>query len=93
MAQVVGEKMCMIARSRQVLCITHLPQIAALGDAHFMVEKVVGENRTDTYVRALDWDGRVHEISRLVGGAQDSESSLSHAEHMLRDAEATKAAL
>ena len=93
MAQVVGEKMCMIARSRQVLCITHLPQIAALGDAHFIVEKVVGENRTDTYVRALDWDGRVHEISRLVGGAQDSESSLSHAEHMLRDAEATKAAL
>ena len=93
MAQVVGEKMCMIARNRQVLCITHLPQIAALGDAHFMVEKVVGEDRTDTHVRALDWDGRVHELSRLVGGAGDSESSLSHAEHMLRDAEATKAAL
>ena len=93
MAQVVGEKMCMIARNRQVLCITHLPQIAALGDAHFMVEKVVGEDRTDSRVRALDWEGRVHEISRLVGGAEDSESSLSHAEHMLREAEATKAAL
>lgn len=93
MAQVVGEKMCLIARRRQVLCITHLPQIAALGDAHFMVEKVAGEDRTDTHVRALDLDGRIHELSRLVGGANDSESSLSHAAHMLKDAEARKAAL
>ncbi len=90
MAQVVGEKMCMIARSRQVLCITHLPQIAALGNAHYLVEKVVGDDRTDTVVRALDWDGRVRELSRLVGGAEDSESSLSHATHMLRDAEETR---
>ncbi|MDO4866421.1 MAG: DNA repair protein RecN [Clostridia bacterium] len=93
MAQVVGEKMCLIAKNRQVLSITHLPQIAALGDAHFLVEKVAGENRTDTHVRALDWQGRVQEISRLVGGADDSESSLSHAEHMLKAAEERKAAL
>lgn len=86
MAQVVGEKMCLIARSRQVLCITHLPQIAALGDAHYLVEKIAGEDRTDTVVRALDADGRVRELSRLVGGANDSESSLSHAAHMLKDA-------
>ena len=93
MAQVVGEKMCLIARKNQVLCITHLPQIAALGDAHYLVEKVAGEDRTDTYVRLLDHEGRVRELSRLVGGASDSESSLSHAEHMLKDAENTKAAL
>lgn len=86
MAQVVGEKMCLIARSRQVLCITHLPQIAALGDAHYLVEKIAGEDRTDTVVRALDADGRIRELSRLVGGANDSESSLSHAAHMLKDA-------
>ena len=91
MAQVVGEKMCMIARSRQVLCVTHLPQIAALGDAHYLVEKVTGEDRTDTLVRALDPEGRIHELARLVGGATESESSLSHAAHMLREAEERKA--
>ena len=93
MAQVVGEKMCLIARARQVLCITHLPQIAALGDAHFRVEKVSTEDRTQTLVTRLDREGRVHELSRLVGGGADSESSLSHAGHMLDDAAATKAAL
>lgn len=86
MAQVVGEKMCLIARSRQVLSITHLPQIAALGDAHFLVEKIAGENRTDTHVRLLDDEGRVHELARLVGGASETESSLSHAGNMLREA-------
>ncbi len=90
MAQVVGEKMCLIARTRQVLCITHLPQIAALGDAHYLVEKIIGDDRTDTVVRALDREGRIHELSRLVGGAADSESSLSHADHMLRDASERK---
>ena len=93
MAQVVGEKMCRIARTRQVMCITHLPQIAALGDAHFLVEKTSNEVRTDTHVRRLDVDGRIHELSRLVGGAADSESSLNHAAHMLEDAERTKAGL
>ena len=93
MAQVVGEKMCLIAASKQVLSITHLPQIAALGDAHFLVEKVAGENRTDTYVRRLDEQGRIRELSRLVGGASDSESSLSHARHMLEDAARRKEAL
>ena len=93
MAQVVGEKMCLIARTRQVLSVTHLPQIAALGDAHFLVEKIAGENRTDTHVRLLDEEGRVRELSRLVGGAQDSESSLSHGAHMLQEAAERKRAL
>ncbi len=90
MAQVVGEKMCLIARNRQVLSITHLPQIAALGDAHFLVEKIAGEDRTDTHVRLLDDEGRAHEIARLVGGAQETASSLSHAGNMLREAEERK---
>ncbi len=93
MAQVVGEKMCLIAKTRQVLSVTHLPQIAALGDAHFLVEKVAGEDRTDTHVRLLDEQGRIRELSRLVGGAEDSESSLSHGAHMLKEAAARKAAL
>ena len=86
MAQVVGEKMRDIAATKQVLCVTHLPQIAALGDAHFQVEKRAEGERTRTNVVRLDEDGRVHELSRLVGGAADSESSLSHARHMLMDA-------
>ena len=93
MAQVVGEKMCLIARNRQVLSVTHLPQIAALGDAHFLVEKVAGEDRTDTHVSRLSEDGRIRELSRLVGGADDSESSLNHAAHMLRAAAQRKAEL
>lgn len=87
MAQVVGEKMCVIAYNRQVLCVTHLPQIAALGNAHYLVEKRTDDQRTETLVRRLDDQGRIRELSRLVGGAEDSESSLSHAAHMLRDAD------
>ena len=82
----VGEKMRAIAEKKQVLCVTHLPQIAALGDAHFRVEKRTDGARTQTNVLRLDEEGRVRELSRLVGGAQDSESSLSHARHMLMDA-------
>jgi len=89
-AQVVGEKMCRIAYNRQVLCVTHLPQIAALGNAHYLVEKHSTADHTQTIVRPLDENGRVHELSRLVGGSEDSESSLNHAAHMLREAAETR---
>lgn len=82
MAQVVGEKMKAIARAHQVLCVTHLPQIAALADAHFVVEKTFAGEHTDSMVRRLDAEGRVREISRLIGG-EDSETSISHARHLL----------
>ena len=85
--------MCRIASNRQVLCVTHLPQIAALGDAHFIVEKRAADERTETIVRRLDDEGRVRELSRLVGGAEDSSSSLSHAAHMLEDAAAVRVKL
>jgi len=90
MAQVVGEKMCAIAANHQVLCVTHLPQIAALGGTHFRVEKHSEGEKTQTTVVRLDGEGRVKELSRLVGGAEDSESSLAHAKHMLDDAAATR---
>ena len=83
MAQVVGEKMKLIAGTHQVLCVTHLPQIAALGDVHFVVEKTTDGKRTDSMVRRLDDEGRVLEISRLIGDGGDSETSLSHARHLL----------
>lgn len=87
MAQVVGEKMCAIAVKKQVLCVTHLPQIAALGSAHYRVEKYTDGEKTRTNVVRLDQQGRIGELSRLVGGAEDSESSRAHAKHMLEDAE------
>ena len=64
MAQAVGEKMAMIAGKRQVLCVTHLPQIAALADRHFVVEKTQVGERTGSTVRALDEEGRAQEIAR-----------------------------
>lgn len=93
MAQVVGEKMYGISRGRQVICVTHLPQIAAIGDAHYMVQKTVVDEKTGSTVIRLDEEGRVLELSRLVGGLQDDESSLSHARHMLESAAQTKHAL
>ena len=84
MAQVVAEKMALIARSRQVICVTHLPQIAAMADHQFLVEKRVEEGRTNTSVRRLSMDERVGEVARMLGGADGSdESALSHARHML----------
>ena len=90
MAQVVGEKMVRIAAEKQVICVTHLPQIAALGDEQYLVEKSVSGDRTMTNVTRLDADGRIRELSRIVGGGRDSESSLTHASHMLEDAAAVR---
>lgn len=83
MAQVVGEKMKLIAGSHQVLCVTHLPQIAAQGNVHFVVEKNVIGDRTGTTVRRLDDEGRILEISRLIGDGDDSDTSIRHAKHLL----------
>ena len=90
MAQVVGEKMQAIAAQKQVLCVTHLPQIAALGDVHFRVEKQITDERTQTNVVRLDDQGRIEEISRLVGVGADSESSLAHARHMIEAGRAAR---
>lgn len=93
MAQAVGEKMAMIAGRRQVLCVTHLPQIAALADRHFVVEKTQDAARTRTQVRMLDQEGRAREIARLIGGAEDAPSAMEHAANMLAAAARRKQAL
>lgn len=82
-AQVVGEKMKAISLKNQVLCVTHLPQIAALADMHFCVSKHTENGRTVSCVVPLDREGRISEIARLVGGSENDASSLSHAEHMI----------
>ena len=83
MAQVVGEKMAVIGKSRQVICVTHLPQIAAMGTSQHLVEKQSDEERTNTYVRTLSFEERVSELARMVGGAMQTEATLSHAREML----------
>ena len=85
MAQVVAEKMAIIARARQVICVTHLPQIAAMAAHQFLVEKRVEGERTNTSVRSLTDEERIGEVARMLGGADGSESSArSHAAHMLQ---------
>ncbi|MGJ4850509.1 DNA repair protein RecN [Bacillota bacterium Meth-B3] len=88
MAQVVGEKMAAIARKRQVICVTHLPQIAALADRQYLALKVTDDERTTSSVELLDRAGRIEELSRLVGGAGDPASGRAHAEHLLTAAQA-----
>ncbi len=91
MAHVVGEKMAQIGLDRQVLCVTHSPQIAALGDHHLLVEKKTIGERTGTHVRTLDDEGRVLEIARLVGGSDDvTASAREHAGEMLKAARKIK---
>ena len=86
-AQKVAEKMADVARHKQVLCVTHLPQIAAMADAHFSVEKGEREGRTYTRVERLSQEGREEELSRLIGGAQVSEALRRSAAELLAHAQ------
>ncbi|MCM1299902.1 MAG: DNA repair protein RecN, partial [[Eubacterium] siraeum] len=82
-AHKVGIKLSEIAQKRQVLCVTHLAQIAAMGDAHFLIEKQSDEKRTYTKVRCLDHEERKREIARIISGDSDSEITLKSAEELL----------
>ena len=92
-AQRVAEKLAKVSREKQVLCVTHLPQLAAMADTHFCVEKGEGNGRTYTRVQELDRDGRAKELARLTGGESVSETMLRGAEELLTGAEAFKKAL
>ena len=87
-AQVTAEKMAMIARTHQVLCVTHLQQIAAMADRQFLVEKSFDGERTQSSVRLLTEEERVAEISRMLGG--DAASAAAHAAEMLKSSAALK---
>lgn len=89
-AQKVAEKMARISRKKQVLCVTHLPQLAAMADVHFSVEKGESGGRTYTNVTKLDRAARRQELARLTGGAHVSEVMLSGAEELLSAADAYK---
>ncbi len=82
-AEAVGRKLKALARVQQVLCITHLPQIAAFADQHFLIEKKEHAGRTRTSIRQLDDEQRKQEVARMLSGAKLTETSLQHAEQML----------
>ena len=89
-AQRVAEKLARLSRTRQVLCVTHLPQLTAMADVHFGVEKGEENGRTLTRVRELDRAARRAEIARMSGGDHPSETMLSGAEELLSAAESFK---
>lgn len=86
-AQKVAEKMAYIGRSHQVLCITHLPQIAAMADSHYLIEKTADEAHTTTDIRVLSEDEQVREVARLMGGVEITQSILDSAAEMKNMAE------
>jgi len=81
-AQKVAEKLDYIGQKRQILCITHLPQIAAMSDAHFEIKKNIGENVATTQIYKLDENESIEEIARILGGAQITDSVRSNAKEM-----------
>jgi DNA repair protein RecN (Recombination protein N) len=87
---IVGQKLWTLAQSHQVLCITHLPQLAAFGDRHFKVEKVIRSGRTITVVRPLEGETRNAELAQMLGG--ESEPNLESARQLLKGATAAKTA-
>ena len=89
-AQKVSEKMAIIGKSHQVICITHLAQIAAMADAHYAIEKVVDNNTTKTTITKLDKEQEILELARILGGAQITDTVLKSAAEMKELANGTK---
>ena len=82
-ASLVGRMLHQISKNQQVICITHLPQIACFGDVHFSVYKELVDNRTETFIKRLDNEEREKEIARMLGGLKISEKTLAHARELL----------
>ena len=85
-AQKIGIKLKEVSKNRQVLCVTHLAQIACFADNHFLISKSESENKTYTKVDNLDNDGRIHELARIIGGIEASQLSLDAAAEMIENA-------
>jgi DNA repair protein RecN (Recombination protein N) len=83
-AEIVGRRLKKVAASHQVLCVTHLPQIAALADSHFVVQKETSRGRTFTSVKKLGDRDRVDEVARMLGGIKITEQTKRHAEEMIK---------
>ena len=86
-AQKIAEKINKISLNKQVLCITHLAQIAAMADTHFLIEKTVADGRTYTKVTPLDEKMRQNELARIIGGAQITDITVKAAAEMIEMAD------
>lgn len=89
-AQAIAEKIAAISISSQVLCISHLPQVAAMADQHYLIRKQVEKNRTYTTVSNIDMQNRIEEISRMMGGSEITDLTLQHASELLQLAKVRK---
>ncbi len=85
-ADVVGKKLSVLAGRHQIICITHLPQIAKFGDHHFSISKHVSNGRTKTFIKRLNEEERVQEIARMLGGEKITKATMDHAREMLDSA-------
>ena len=85
-AQMMAEKIARISRYRQVICITHLPQIAAMADSHFYIHKETKDNKTFTNITEIDYGARLAEIARMASGTELTQASMENAEEMLANA-------
>jgi len=83
-AEAVGKKLKSLARANQVLCVTHLPQIATFGDQHFVIEKKEHGGRTRTSIRRVTGEERTEEVARMLSGAKLTDTSRKHAEQMIK---------
>jgi len=81
-AQMVAEKMNLLGRNHQIICITHLPQIAAMSDSHYLIEKKVENSETHSTIYRLNMDESVHELARMLGGVEITEAVLKNAQEM-----------
>lgn len=89
-AEIVGRKLKAVSANHQIICITHLPQIACFGDSHLQVSKKVTKGRTSTVVQELDDEQKVEEISRMLGGVNVTETTRKHAREMIKESKASK---
>jgi DNA repair protein RecN (Recombination protein N) len=85
-AEIVGRRLRQVARQRQVLCVTHLPQVASQGEQHYRVIKITDGKSSRTQVRELSADLRIEELSRMLGGVKITARTRAHAEEMIRSA-------
>jgi DNA repair protein RecN (Recombination protein N) len=83
-AEAVGRKLKALSKANQVLCVTHLPQIATFADHHYVIEKRESAGRTKTTVRRIEGEERTEEVARMLSGAKLTETSRKHAEQMIK---------
>ena len=81
-AQMVAQKMSILAKNHQIICITHLPQIAAMADEHYLIHKTVENNATHTNICKLNYEASVQELARMLGGVEITDAVVKNAQEM-----------